>query len=175
MYKKTSSDWIRWPTTRIHKHLHTHNPLGRKGLNYYTVDYTSSRALRACLPDALQDHAVRVFLVEMQGPYTVHAHTDTGCTSAVNYYLQSGGGITTFYARTSASQPIDSYDGCSVAQAWATHTLETVDSFTAQDRTCWLLNTRAIHDVCIPDASTRRFIQWGFRDTPYEELLCHFE
>ena len=175
MYKKISNTWIVWPLTRIQKLHKVHNPLGSKGLNYYTLDWTSTRALRACLPDSLQDTGVRIFLVEMTGDYRVHAHVDTGCRCAVNYYIRSGRGTTQFYNINANSQSITEYDGHGVADAWDRSTLEPTESFVAQDRTAYLLDTQTPHDVSVPPGETRRFLQWGFKTLTYHEVAPCFE
>jgi hypothetical protein len=174
MFKHIRSDWILpWPTDNVKVQEKIHNPLGDEGLNYYSIDKTSINVFTKSLPKNLQNYLIRITLVDMQGPFTVHAHKDTGCKSAVNWYWQAGKGITRFY-NSSNSIKIDNYLGYSVSQAFDRESLTLLGAFTADDGEVWILDTAVTHDVYMPLKTKRTFIQWGF-NIDYKDLLCHFE
>lgn len=174
MFTQISNNWILpWPKKNVTIKRKIHNPLDKEGLNYYAIDEISINVFTKSLPKNLQDHLIRITFVDMQGPFTVHAHKDTGCKSAVNWYWQAGEGVTRFY-NSSNGVKIDNYLGYSVSQAFDRESLTLLDSFTADDNEVWILDTSSTHDVCMPLPTKRTFIQWGF-DVNYKDLLCHFE
>lgn len=171
MFKKINKNWIvEWQKLKILEKVH--NPLGNEGLNYHNIDNLSKKVYVNCLPKAIQDYA-SVRYVSMQGPFTIHAHKDTGCKTAINYYIESGHAITRFYDATNAKE-ITNYLGYNVRQAYDRETLSFLGSFNASDKDVWIINTQIVHDVCQPLPTQRKFIQWAF-NLPWEDVVCHFE
>jgi hypothetical protein len=174
MFTQISNNWILpWPKTNVAIKRKIHNPLGKEGLNYYAIDKTSTNVFTKSLSKNLQNHLIRITFVDMQGPFKVHAHKDTGCVSAINWYWQAGKGITRFYNDSNGIK-IDSYLGYSVSRAFDRDSLTLLGSFTADNNEVWIIDTNTTHDVYMPLPTRRTFIQWGF-NLSYKELLCHFE
>lgn len=171
MFRQINSDWVPvWKNLKVGNKVH--NPLGNEGLNYYTIDKLSARVYLECLPERIRSFA-RVMFVSMQGPFTVHAHQDTGCKTAINYYLKSGNAITRFYDNSNGKK-IKNYLGYNVNQAYDRNSLNFAGSFNAKDLDTYIIDTQKVHDVHQPLNSKREFIQWGL-DLNYEDVICHFE
>lgn len=171
MFSQIEKNWIR-PWNKLSLNEGNKSPLGHYGLQYFEIDEKSKRFYLNCLPDNLQDKCLYVTLVYMKGPATVHAHRDTECKSAINWYMTAGNATTRIYSDENA-KTINEYMGFTIENAFDRETLCLVDSFVAKDNEVWILDTQIIHDVQQNNNLERKFIQWGF-DIDYEDLLCNF-
>lgn len=161
-FKKIDNNWIQCSPNLIKANRAVHDQIKEnKGLKYYTVDKFTRNILKSCLPIDLQPF-VRIMWVEMEGPFTIDPHTDSGAMTVINWYITAGNGITRFY-NTEDNKNKHNVDS-----------LIEESNFTANDNEIYILNTNQIHDVHMPFKKTRTFVSFGFKNLFFNEVVRHF-
>jgi hypothetical protein len=105
-------------------------------------------------------------------------HTDTSMT-ALNYYINSAGGTTTFYttsndsARIMVQQRKDNKEKLkSETYAYDSRYLTIVDQFSPNDHEPWLLDIHQIHSVSkMIKSPNRTILRWLWYDVPFDDVL----
>lgn len=131
-----------------------HNPNGL-GLSYFKLK--NKQLLIDRLPEELPT-PFDIFYCIMTGPGKLFPHIDTHTTTAINYYIEGASGVTTFYKLKENASTTD------IKNSFSENDVIEVDRFIANDGECYLLNVKEIHNVELPSASPRHFINFAFKD-----------
>ena len=98
------------------------------------------------------------------------AHIDHGPECSLNYYIQCGEAVTSFYEvinnnpiKAQCTAPINTNN------LYFEEDLLLVDSFKARDNTSFLLNASKVHSVKNIQ-TTRKFISWNWKDITFNEI-----
>jgi hypothetical protein len=145
---------------------------------YYTIN---NPVIYAELEASLIGHTpkpTRIEYLEMNNTDFIPLHKDHGglqCT--INHYYETHDADTVFYTCDSDDKayslnPMDSevtqYHGQNVL--YKKEDCKEVARFTARDGETYLLNTRQIHSVELPQAQPRRFIAYHWDEHDYETI-----
>jgi hypothetical protein len=109
-------------------------------------------------------------------------HIDTSMT-ALNYYVNSSSGETTFYKaidpnlREMTPQLLgQGNQAISETYRYDIKNLIKIGSFVSNNNEAWLLNVHTIHNVTkLPLSPHRTILRWLWYDVPFEEVLSSIE
>jgi hypothetical protein len=132
-----------------------HNPWGSH-LSYLKVKPEYIDILKNRLPQEFQTKNVKIAYCIMTGPGKLQPHIDRHTVTAINYYIKSGGGITSFYK---TGVPHDT-----MPNTFKQEGLELADQFVAKDNECFILDVSQIHNVELPGNDFRHFINFAFEE-----------
>jgi hypothetical protein len=132
-----------------------HNPFNSY-LSYYKLSFTHENILKSRLPDEFKNKRVRIFYCIMTGPGKLHPHIDKQTITAINYYIEPGNGITTFYKIIA-----DNYQHPTIASSFKEECLEETGRFVANKNECYALDVSKIHNVEL-HGTERHFINYSF-------------
>jgi len=156
-FKKIKLDFSDLDLLDFNSGVCLHNP-NNLGLSYYRLKtLNQQRLLKSRLPAEYQNKHVTIFYCIMIGPGKLLPHIDVHTTTAINYYIKSGNGITTFY-KGGVAHP-------TIQNSFLEESLEQAESFVAKDNECFVLNVSNIHNVELPGTKSRHFINFAFKDT----------
>jgi hypothetical protein len=116
----------------------------------------------------------RVQISEMSGEGHLNPHTDDNVRVCANYYVEPNGATTYWYNKKPTSNPINAArknSGIPSGKVYMFDDLECVDSFTAKQNDCYLLDVQQIHSVKNPNNGTRRFITFQWYDATFQDVL----
>jgi hypothetical protein len=112
-------------------------------LTHYSVDFNKIEILKSILPKEVRDD-FHYSLMTANG--TVSPHIDSDVTVGINFYIETGDCLTTFYkkSKNSSSYKIDvQTDG----EFYLEDGLEVVAEFKAENNDIYLLDLKKIHSV----------------------------
>jgi len=137
-----------------------HNPRGLD-FTYYQLKDEYINVLSDRLPDSYKSKIKIIAYVVVGGPYTFHPHRDKQGVCAINYYIKTGPGETSFYEFCSEPKfaVIDNVE----YEGWYSYDcLSKTTSFVANTNDCYMLKVSSIHDLKLLTSDKRHFIQFIF-------------
>jgi hypothetical protein len=156
-------------------HLYESTTIKNTGtIKYYSVSTDTFDAVLKKLPASVQPHVRNVRIALVQGGDLI-PHVDHGGSVCVNFYLSSGAATTVFYSLKDSAVAIQ-YSGKETSNLYRFDDVVKICDFTADDHSCYLLNTGKIHSVIMNNSNTvRKILQVTFNHgVTYDEIFLDF-
>lgn len=140
-----------------------HNPQGMNFF-YYSIKEDWIEILKNRLPLEYREKLDKICYCKIIGPCTVPPHRDKKTVNAINYYFKVGPSATSFYEFTNSDPKNLILLGKKMEESFTYDSLIIADSFSANPHDCYILNTKAVHDVKIFTNEERHFINFIFQE-----------
>lgn len=163
-FKKINLDLSDLDLFNLNSNIELHRPNNLNFVYKKIIDQYVYREIKNRIPNEYQIFLLDIFYCVVESPFFVFPHVDKRSATVINYYHQPGNSITKFYEPIVSNPRKYSIKNNLIENSFDLEDIRIVDSFSANEHDCYILNVSKIHSVDLTGEIDRHFINISFSE-----------